>query len=276
MKKLALIQTCGNRKNELIRFLESLNQQEDLDFSAIQYIFIDQGDNKEVFYNLNQQIEFIYIKVEQCSLSHARNLGLRYVNSQYVSFPDDDCWYDNKTLSDVIYALKRYPDGISILAMNENNVPINSFSKRLATISKLNRRGALSISIFLRFFNDILFDERLGVGSQYGLGSGEETDYILNLIENKHCTITYLPNIYIRHPLPPHDKFNYKKIYEYAKGSGFLLKKHSFPLLYVIKSIVRPLIGFIIYSILLKKNKAKKSYYIFKGKMEGYTYKIQD
>lgn len=277
MKKLALIQTCGYRQNELIRFLKSLNSQKDLDFSTIQYIFIDQGNNKEIFSELNKQIEFIYIKNEKCSLSHARNIGLKYVNAQYVSFPDDDCWYDSRTLSNVIYALKKYPDGISILAMNENDIPINSFPKKTAIISKLNRRGALSISIFLKFFNDISFDERLGVGSQYRLGAGEETDYLINLIEKKNCTITYLPNIYIRHPLPPkNNKFDYKKIYEYARGSGFLLKKHSFPLPYIIRFFIRPLVGCIIYSILLKRNKAKKSYYILKGKIEGYTYKIRN
>lgn len=277
MKKLALIQTCGNRHIELIRFLKSLNSQKDLDFSTIQYIFIDQGNNKEIFNELNEQIEFIYIKHEKCSLSHARNIGLRYVNAQYVSFPDDDCWYDSKTLSDVINALQKYPDGISILAMNENNVPINRFPKRTATISKLNTRGALSISIFLKFFNDISFDERIGVGSQYRLGSGEETDYLLNIIEKKNCTITYLPDIHIRHPLShQNNKFDYKKIYEYARGAGFLIKKHSFPILYIIRFFVRPLGGCIIYSILLKKNRAKKSYYILKGKLEGYTYKIQN
>ena len=48
VKKISLIQTSQNRRAELERFVNSLNQQEGIDFSAIQFIFVDQGDNRVI------------------------------------------------------------------------------------------------------------------------------------------------------------------------------------------------------------------------------------
>lgn len=84
---LSLIQTSFNRIFELYRFVESLNAQENIDFSKIQLIFVDQGDCKEAFKNLNPQIDFVYIKYKPSSLSHARNIGLKY--GKYVFFISD-------------------------------------------------------------------------------------------------------------------------------------------------------------------------------------------
>lgn len=42
---LSLVQTSQNRREELKRFLNSLNAQEMIDFKGIQLIFVDQGDN---------------------------------------------------------------------------------------------------------------------------------------------------------------------------------------------------------------------------------------
>lgn len=50
---LSLVQTSQNRRQELIRFINSLNNQIGIDFSQIQLIFIDQGNNKIVFNQLS-------------------------------------------------------------------------------------------------------------------------------------------------------------------------------------------------------------------------------
>lgn len=99
---LSLVQTSQNRRQELIRFINSLNNQIGIDFSQIQLIFIDQGDNLDLFGKLNPQIKFDYIKYHLCSLSHARNIGLCHVSGEYIGFPDDDCWYEQNTLKNII------------------------------------------------------------------------------------------------------------------------------------------------------------------------------
>ena len=101
---ISLIQTSQNRRKELERFVKSLNGQTNIDLSEIQLIFIDQGDNREVFNDLDAKVSFVYHKTERCSLSHARNLGLKYATGKYVAFSDDDCWYAPNTIS---YALEK-------------------------------------------------------------------------------------------------------------------------------------------------------------------------
>ena len=91
--KLSLIQTSQDRKDELERFVKSLNEQVGIDFNEIQLIFVDQEDNKQIFNDLDKRIDFVYIKYHHSSLSHARNIGLKHVTGDYVGFPDDDCWY---------------------------------------------------------------------------------------------------------------------------------------------------------------------------------------
>ena len=42
---LSLIMTSQNRRMELIRYVESLNNQVNVNFKTLQLIFVDQGDN---------------------------------------------------------------------------------------------------------------------------------------------------------------------------------------------------------------------------------------
>ena len=87
---ISLIQTSQNRRSELLRFVLSLNHQQNIDFNKIQLIFVDQGENRAVFDELNKNVMFDYIQANNCSLSHARNLALPHVKGKYVAFPDDD------------------------------------------------------------------------------------------------------------------------------------------------------------------------------------------
>lgn len=103
---ISLVQTSQNRRQELIRFINSLNNQIGIDFSQIQLIFIDQGNNKIVFNQLNPQIKFVYLQHKPCSLSVARNYGLQHVKGQFVGFPDDDCWYEPDTLQKALFYLQ--------------------------------------------------------------------------------------------------------------------------------------------------------------------------
>ena len=53
---LSLVQTSQNRRKELKRFLTSLNAQKGIDFKSIQLIFVDQGDNLDVFEEINVKV----------------------------------------------------------------------------------------------------------------------------------------------------------------------------------------------------------------------------
>jgi len=208
-------------------------------------------------------------------LSEARNKAIPLVNRKYVSFGDDDCWYEPDTLCKVLEALKTYKDGVAIVARDSNGTFINNFGKLPAYLTKYNQQGVLSISIFVRYFSDMRFDENLGVGSKLGLGSGEETDYLLRLIKEKGLKIRFLPDITIRHPSDKKKftKGDLEKVLLYGRGYGYVLRKNHFNPIYVAYKLLRPLLGFCYYSVTGNKLYQQRSLARFKGIKEGYFFK---
>ena len=272
---ISLVQTSQNRVKELLRYVESLNAQENIDFSKIQLIFVDQGDCKEAFKNLNTQIHFVYIKYKPSSLSHARNIGLKYVKGEYIAFPDDDCWYDKDTLSKVLIKLNSH-DGVLIKATNENGIPLANYLDHDKKATLFDHCSACSICIFLHYDKHIRFDENIGVGSPWGLASGEETDYLIDFIK-KHPDVVFFHEIEIHHPLGKTTFFkdDLDKAYKYARGNGYLMKKHNYPFSLVLRALIRPLGGIIIY--LFKGNLvlSRRSFCLLKGRIEGLMYRFK-
>ena len=264
---------------ELERFVNSLNRQEGIDFSTIQLIFVDQGENKEVFDKLNSQIEFQYIKSERCSLSHARNIGLQYVKGIYVGYPDDDCWYEPYTLKKALAVLEegKY-QGVTGKGTNEEGKLTAGFPERCAELTTTKRCAAISYTMFYKYQKGVYFDENIGVGSPYNLGSGEETDYMLTLMENYKYRILYSPEMIVHHPIQTDiysEEFLLRKFYSYARGGGYLMRKHEFPISYKLKNFIRPFCGIFVNAIKGKRYDSKKSWYNLKGRVEGYNFKLK-
>ena len=271
---ISLVQTSQNRTEELFHFVESLNSQEGIDLSQIQLIFVDQGNCKDAFSNIDSRILFTYIKYKPSSLSHARNIGLQYVEGDYVSFPDDDCWYNPDTLSKVISQLKNH-NGVLIRATNEDGVPLANFPLKQKKATLYEHCGACSICIFLLYDKCLKFDENIGVGSPYGLASGEETDYLISFIR-KYPDVIFCNDIEIHHPLGKTTFFksDLEKSYKYARGNGYLMKKNKYPLKLVSLALIRPIGGIIINLIKGKFLLSIRSFYLLKGRMEGLKFSV--
>ena len=271
---ISLVQTSQARIEEIKRYVVSLNSQTGLDFSQVQLIFVDQGDCIEAFKNLNPKIEFTYVKYKPSSLSHARNVGLQYVKGEYVSFPDDDCWYHSDTLVKAIAQLETH-EGVIIKATNEEDIPLAAYPLQNKMLTLFEHCGACSICLFLHFDKQILFDENIGVGSPYDLASGEETDYLINFLK-KHNDVVFDKDILIHHPLGKTTFFksDLDKAYKYARGNGYLMKKNNYPIAIIARSLMRPFGGIFINLVKGKKMLAQRSYYLLKGRIEGLFYKI--
>lgn len=275
--KLSILVTSQTRPEELFRFFESINNQRELDFSNLQIIFVDQGSNYGCFNILNPIINKIYIKYHPCGLSEARNQGLKYVTGDYIAFGDDDSWYDNGTLVKIQYCIEHNNlDGVGTRICNEEDIPYSRYSSKKRLLTFTEHCGISSASMFLRFDKTINFDENIGLGSKYGLSSGEETDYLWSFME-RHPTskIEYHPEIIVRHPVFQFQNFNnyFDKCFCYAKGEGYIIQKHNLPLLYKFKKLLRPFLGVIIYSC-CNSFKCKKSFYTLKGRIIGMNFKL--
>lgn len=274
----SIIITSINRKKELARFVASLNAQESFDLSRVQLVFVDQEENKYILDGLDPRIDFVYIKYHKCSLSEARNQALSHVKNEIICFGDDDAWFDNNSFQIIDNLLQKGYDGVFGIVENEHDIHVNVFPSQAQRITYTNHCGAMSASMFIKFDPELKFDENIGVGSPYNLGSGEETDYLLCYMEN-HPDFNFLftPKIVVRHPAikPSADESYYIKHYSYARGFGYVLRKHrKLPLSYKLKQLIRPLGGVIVYSI-TNRLKAKKSFFLLKGRLEGFIYTVK-
>lgn len=273
---LSLVQTSQNRRKELARFLKSLNAQAGIDFRQIQLVFVDQGNNRDVFDALNPQINFVYVKGEICSLSKARNVGLEYVTGEYIGFPDDDCWYEPDTLCKVMHYLKRGDfQGVTGKGTNEKGELTSNFPKTAACLTTTKRCSAISYTLFFRYKSGENFDESIGVGSPYNIGAGEETDYLLNLMQKYNYKVYYDPDISIHHPTNAIYDWGQikKKTYSYARGGGYLMQKHTFPFIYKFMQFFRPFAGMIMSMVKLDFKSSMRSFLNLKGRIEGYNWK---
>lgn len=275
---LSLVQTSQNRREELKRFLNSLNAQEMIDFKGIQLIFVDQGDNLDIFKEINPLIDFKYIKATPCSLSKARNIGLEYVKGEFVGFPDDDCWYEEDTLYKVLcYLSQGKYQGVTGKGTNENGELTSKFLTHASVLTTAHSYSAISYTLFFVFKRGLFFDENIGVGSPYNIGSGEETDYLLNLMEKYNYKVYYDPSIIVHHPTNAIYDWSVvkKKTYSYARGGGYLMQKHSFPLSYMLLQFLRPCVGMVVNLLKMDTKASVRSYNNLKGRIEGYLWKGQ-
>ena len=96
--QISVIVPVYNSASMLRRCLDSLKKQ---DFSAVEFICVDDGSTDESFdimqeYQKEDKRFLIYSK-ENGGVSSARNFGLDHANGDYIMFLDSDDWYDANT-----------------------------------------------------------------------------------------------------------------------------------------------------------------------------------
>ena len=245
--KFTLILATLNRYDELIPLLNSLKNQT---YKNFELIIIDQNNNDKIklltnSYKFNMKI----IKSKTKGLSYNRNIGLDHAGSDIIAFPDDDCEYESSTLEKVNNFFLNQPEYnfyTSNTREKKSNLSVTSSLPYDANINIYNvMRTGISFTIFVRSgaLNSFKFDEKLGIGADFG--SGEETDLLLFLLKNKKRGF-YSANDYIYHPAKAGID---NRAFQYGKGFGAVFKKaivkYHFTalffiyLLYLIKTIIK-------------------------------------
>ncbi|GHV36289.1 hypothetical protein FACS1894178_7330 [Bacteroidia bacterium] len=182
---------------------------------------------------------------EKTSLSHARNIGLQYLEEknmdyQHIMFPDDDAFFDEnffENYKNVVEINKNYL--INVLSPDRKEWVYGLKKIQNSMVKKSNFDAAISINMLVS--RNVMrkvgfFDEHLGVGTENF--AGEDTDFFLKIYEQGNCfeTATSLTVIHPSHK----DKiktFTVKKLKneakKYSKGLIFVLKKHKISTFYV-------------------------------------------
>lgn len=201
MKFSLIVSTIGSYE-EIKRLFKSLTEQEYNDFEVI---LIDQnkdGQVKELIGDYDLNIKYYKSKK---GLSRGRNVAIDKIDGDIVAFPDDDCWYGKRTLSQVVKLFKKTNlDGVTVKSIDKDGkLSAGKESINRLLIDKRNVWNyAISYTMFLRaeVIRSIgYFDEELGVGAGTPWGSGEETDYLIRAL-NSDYNIKLIPDIFVYHP----------------------------------------------------------------------------
>jgi glycosyltransferase involved in cell wall biosynthesis len=234
-----VVATVG-RTDELGRLLDSVARQS---YRNVRMLIVDQNEDDRLVPILRRFEGRLSISRLRSSpgLSKSRNVALAHINGDVVAFPDDDCWYPPTLIEEIVRLLATHPEwaGLSVRSLDSGGRNSSMLWDRAAgPIGRFNLwRRAISFGIFLRSPAVEAvggFSEELGQGSRTGWGSGEESEFLLRVLE-AGFRIQYEPALYVNHesPRPSSNRRDRQKAYEYGRGHGYVLRLHHYPLWFV-------------------------------------------
>jgi len=243
--------------NDVIVNLYLLNQNENIDFDVASY--------RTNAFKVNE------IKSSEKGLSINRNLGVSYSESpSFFAFPDDDCTYYPDTLSKVVDFFESHPDVDVLIGRifdreKQCNI-IKNWPLEQKNVTKYNFYSlSSSITIFIRGNVIPDFDINLGAGARFG--SCEDPDLLYRLLCHNH-KIIYSPDIHVWHPEPDNSKIDLDKVFSYASGLGYFLRKNVtvIKFMLLLACIFKKLNQFVFY----KKSYPKNYFFMYgKGLLNG-------
>lgn len=240
---VSLIVATLNRVAELERLLTSLDGQT---VEPFEVIIVDQNPDDRLAGTLARHLKLNLVHLRcRPGASLARNIGLRAAKGKIIGFPDDDCWYPENLLKVVAEWFASHPefDGLFGVLRDEDNRltgPKWPNSPCVCTRDTLWRTGITPTAFLTRRGTDSIgrFDERIGPGVPSGYHSGEDLDYFLRGLE-RGLRLWHDPELVVHHP-SFHDPARIRqKAYPYAKGGGYILRAHGYPLRLLFKMLIR-------------------------------------
>jgi glycosyltransferase involved in cell wall biosynthesis len=274
--RFSLIMGTVDRTSEPERFLASLKAQSYRDFELI---VVDQNPDDRLvplLRSYEDELSITHIRERKRGASRARNIGVEYAGGDILAFPDDDCWYPPDLLGKVVEPFVHHPglDGLTGRLTDYNGRGVMArfdLSPGRIEVPNVWVRG-IEATTFLRRsrFEDLRFDESLGLGSGTMWGGGEVTDLLLRLLADGKL-LYYYPDIVIGHPpfVTLNDAKTLRKAYLYGCGMGRVLRVHKAPLRLKAKWLIRPLGGTVLSIISLKPARALIYFNSFRGRLRG-------
>ncbi len=271
--KFSLILATVGRTEDVGNFLAHLAAQS---YRSFELVVVDQNPDerlKPVLAGYSARFSIQHCRSAP-GLSLARNVGLEQVTGDVIGFPDDDCWYPPDLLERVARVLVEHPelDGVT-------GRPIDrSFSRFHTSSGPIDKHNVFlrcsSFTIFLRKRVVELvgeFDEELGLGSRSGKIAAEESDYLVRALA-KGCRLFLDADVQVFHrePAQLYDTNFNRKARGYNVALGFVLRKHQYPLWYVVRTWIRAFGGMCLAAVSLDWRKTNYHYNVMTGRISGY------
>lgn len=275
--KFSLIVCTLGRMAELEHLLASLASQS---YTNFEVILVDQ--------NIDGRLDSLLAAYTSCfalrhlhsapGLSRSRNLGLSYATGEIIAFPDDDCWYPDDLLAQVAEFFDDHAlvGGLSGRATDGRGKNVAGRWDRQAGLLTLENvwSRAISITIFLR--RAVVtrvgpFDETLGVGAGTPFGSGEETEYLIRALK-AGTALFYSPRYVVYHPEPAAEYGDWAaaRAMGYGLGMGRVLSMHGYGVGFVLKSLIRPLGGSLLFFLMGQEGRARFHLNVARGRWAGW------
>lgn len=226
----SLVVCTVDRTDELARLFGSLAAQTFRDFEVL---VVDQNEDQRLAPILDRHANDFPIRhlTSQRGLSRARNVGLQAARGELIAFPDDDCWYSDGLVENVVASFRAHAGIHGISARRDGNPQL----PHPLSLSVRNVWGRVaSYTLFARreVYDAIGgFDESLGVGAGTPWGAGEDTDWVLRSLA-RGMKWMHDPALAVFHP--PHHRgtgpADIVRARSYARGLGRVLRKNRVPL----------------------------------------------
>lgn len=226
-----IVSTLG-RTTQMERLLTSLAAQ---DFKSFEVIVVDQNDDTRlapIVAAYRDAMPIVHTRSGR-GVSHGRNVGLAVARGALVAFPDDDCWYPAGLMSR-IEAYFTTNDDIDLVSGRTVDASLaESLGVYLTQSQRIDRRNIWRIgnsnTIFVRRREGLHFNESLGVGSKTKFQSGEETDFLLRLLD-AGARLEYDPSLLVHHDQIDlrGDQEGVRRARAYAPGQGRVLRLHQY------------------------------------------------
>lgn len=247
---VSIIMATIGRTDDVGRMICSLKDQTDQNFELI---IVDQNTDNRLFPHIakgrEMGLDIQHVRLNKPSLSGARNLGVSLAQFGIIAFPDDDCWYDCKTIESILTAFANDSsiDGVIATWVEQAGGDIPEPHILAFKDWRCFRGGnASSISLFLsrKLFIELGgFDDRFGVGCWYG--AGEETDLVLRALAGG-ARLYYNPDAKVFHHFSNQFHGNWKDAFTNvryrSRGTGALYAKHRLGGKVIIRGFIAPVL----------------------------------
>jgi GT2 family glycosyltransferase len=235
---LSLVVASLGRTDQVARLLHSLSAQTFRDFDVT---VVDQNDDDRLAPVLAGDWTFPVRRIHtpgERGASRARNRGWRETRGATVLFPDDDCWYSPGFLQDALARMERLGcDALSGRAADETGRSINGRFEPVAQAVTRSNVWTTGIEWMVFYRRTVLeavggFDEDVGIGATTPWQSCEHQDILLRAgVAGFRCW--YDPDVTGHHDeivAGPPDERVLRKARGYARGMGFVLRAHGYPM----------------------------------------------
>lgn len=274
----AVVATVG-RVEEIPRLIRSLEAQT---HPPCEVIVVDQNDDDrltELFARMDLEVPLVHLRTpEEKGASRGRNRGWREAKGDAVIFPDDDCWYPEWLLEQMVHHMETTgAEIVSGRAADEHGRSINGrFQKKPGYVDRWNvwLTHIEWMGLYQRSTLEKVggFSVSLGPGADTPWQCCEAQDIVLRALD-AGFTSYYRPDLFGHHRdiTEDIDLGARKKTRAYARALGCVLRRHGYGPHHAIYWSSRALARAVFRAARGKSELARVDLGIAIGRLEGYV-----